>query len=182
MKTYALVDIVHRNICAVHWDEHAAHEAKKIFKSKINLIVYDLRDFQIDPPNKFYLNDYECLNWHISLDLDIMTEFGSPWTQKTDTTLTRKKDHELINSAIPTMLSYERRKELCDQLALYILLVTKISRLDVSRLKSKIDQIFFCEIYMTDIQNKLYNLTGHNESTQSYEELIILSALDKLYE
>jgi len=181
MKTYALVDVVHRNICAVHWDEHAAHEAKKIFKSKINLIVYDLQDFQIDPPNKFYLNDYECLNWHITLDLDGMIEFGSPWTQETGTTMTRKKDHKLINGAIPTMLSYERRKELRDQLALYILLVTKISSLDVSRLKSKIDQIFFCEIYMTDIQNKLYNLTAHNESTQSYEELMILSVLDKLY-
>jgi hypothetical protein len=182
MKTYALVDIVHRNICAVHWNESAAHEAKKIFKSKINLLVYDLEDFQIDPPDRFYLNNYECLDWHISLDLDVMIEFDSPWLQKTDTTLTRKKDHELINRSIPTVLSYERRKELRDQLALYILLITKLSGPEISQLKSKIDQIFFCEIDMADIKNKLYSLTQHDESTNTYEELMILSALDRLYE
>jgi len=182
MKSYALVDIAYRNIYAVHWDEQAAHEARNTFRSKLNLIVYDLAGFDIDPPEKFYLDDYECLNWHITLGPDILNGFNSLHQTIIRSTLTRQQDHVLINQSIPAMLSQDRRKELRDQIVLYITLITKIIHLDNLELKQKIDDIFFYEIHMCEIQDRLFELATSSICTNINGELIILPAIDRFYE
>lgn len=182
MKTYALVDIAYRNICAVHWDEHGAHEARKIFRSKLNLIVYDLADFDLDPADKFYLNNYACLDWHITLGTNILNGFNSLHQTVIHSTLTKQQDHDLVNQSIPTMLSRKRRKELRDQIVLYISLITKIIHLANLELKQKIDDIFFYEIHMCEIHDRLFELATSDICTDVNGELIILPAIDRFYE
>jgi hypothetical protein len=197
---YALVDVFHRNIWLNIHDETLAHEIRSTFISKVNLVVYDLKVFE--NWSETTVDSDCCLDWKIPITQNENVTAVFLNNQHLLQTCQFHEHKFLINEPIDTLLSQERQFELQEQMMLYKKLLD-VSQLhipikhsgtwfhndlvddaaDVARINllTEIRNIFCSEIYISDIEEKLFDFAEKNIKINLGLCTGILALIDKLY-
>lgn len=171
---YALVDVLHRNIWLTVYNETTAHVLKKIFVSKLTLVIYDLSSFQLYTEQ--LIDNSVCLDWQITLGVNFLDE-----DQMLTPTHTNQYNHQLINLAADTNLSKVRQQELQYQLILCNNILSRARGLSLE-FKEDIANIFLTEIDNKVINDKLYELANRWMSKQFPAASDLLFYLNQFYE
>ena len=190
--TYGLIDVAHRGIWINIHDEQVAHQIKKVFNSKLTLLVVDLSTF-VNYSDSL-IDSEVCLNWTVphTENLILSTHslnYNNFFTKvQSDYNLT----DPLINEPPRLLLSKDCMLELQDQIFLYIILAQICNRYLKSKgvdhstyLENFIkehDQIFLTELTISDIEKQLSELCNKYMLVVPNFVSKILLALGKLYE
>jgi hypothetical protein len=193
---YALVDAHYRTIWFVLANELVAHAIRKIFLSKITLLVFDLTAFKNFDADTNTVDTDVCLDWQVGSTKNYLLAIHQlslgPFNQ---TQTDYSHDSMLINQSAETLLTRAQQLELQDQIFLYLRIYQNMNTIaegasifsSNTRAKEKllpqIDQIFLVELSIKDIENCLRRLAFDNIGQFPGECAKLLRVLGKsLYE
>ncbi len=166
---YALVDAHYRTIWFVLPNESVAHVVRKIFLSKVTLLVFDLTAFKNFDAGTNTVDTDVCLDWQVGPTNDPLLALHqlslSPFNQ---TQTDYSHDSMLINEPVATLLTRDQQLELRDQIFLYLRIYQAMHIVGASvfssnnqckeKLLPQIDQIFMVELSIKDIEHGLGQL------------------------
>jgi hypothetical protein len=182
---YALVDIFYRNIWFNTYDEKMCHNIRRVFQSKIGMLVFDLASFSNYSDG--LIDSLVCLNWQvINNDMERIKNIlkDSSITDKTHRCI--DNNFRLVNQPVDNLLSDTRCQEIQYQIYAYKQIVEqfKITQdpANAADIITELDQIFQTEIHMDTIESKMYQLAEEYLNISPLLSGKILTFLNKNYE
>jgi len=180
---FALVDSYHKDIWFVLSNNQQAIRIKNIFVSKISLLAVNLTAYKNFNINENTVDSEVCLNWQVAesgnYSLAVPTLLNPELYD--DIITDYSQTPELINCPVTTNIDLNQKLELQDQMYLY----SKIYKLfdqdwptdiqhTVDQLFNSIEEIFFQEISLAIIEDRIYSITliYMNELLQLCSQLI----------
>lgn len=151
-----LVDAFYKHIWLTTTNENLAHQLRKAFYSKINLVVYNLHSFDNYKPN--LVDNDVCLEWQITPKTPVSLIQQCQHYEILNQTQQAEPGQELINVKPDLLLSNEKLINLQQQLMLYHLLFndTNESHLD---LENYINDIFVNNLDLVNIESELAKIS-----------------------
>jgi uncharacterized tellurite resistance protein B-like protein len=182
---YALVDIFYRNIWFNTYDEKICHDIRRVFQSKMGMLVFDLASFS--NYSEGLIDSLVCLNWQvINNDMERIKNIlkDSSITDKTHCCI--DNNFQLTNQPVDNLLSDTRCQEIQYQIYAYYRIVEQFKITHDSNnaadIITELDQIFQTEIHMDTIESKVYRLAEEYLNISPLLSGKILTFLNKNYE
>jgi hypothetical protein len=182
---YALVDIFYRNIWFNTYDEKICHDIRRVFQSKMGMLVFDLASFSNYSDG--LIDSLVCLNWQvINNDMERIKNIlkDSSITDKTHRCI--DNSFRLINQPVDNLLSHARCQEIQYQIYAYKQIIEQFKITqdpnNAADIITKLDQIFQTEIHMDTIEGKVYQLAEEYLNISPLLSGKILTFLNKNYE
>jgi uncharacterized tellurite resistance protein B-like protein len=182
---YALVDIFYRNIWFNTYDEKICHDIRRVFQSKMGMLVFDLASFTNYSDG--LIDSLVCLNWQVvNNDMERIKNIlkDSSITDKTHRCI--DNNFRLVNQPVDNLLSDTRCQEIQYQIYAYKQIVEQFKITqdpdNVADIIAELDQIFQTEIHMDTIESKVYQLAEEYLNISPLLSGKILTFLNKNYE
>ena len=182
---YALVDIFYRNIWFNTYDENLCHDIRRVFQSKMGMLVFDLASFS--NYSEGLIDSLVCLNWQvINNDMERIKNIlkDSSITDKTHRCI--DNSFRLVNEPVDNLLSDTRCQEIQYQIYAYKQIIEqfKITQdpATAANIITELDQIFQTEIHTDTIESKVYRLAEEYLNISPLLSGKILTFLNKNYE
>ena len=182
---YALVDIFYRNIWFNTYDEKICHDIRRVFQSKMGMLVFDLASFS--NYSEGLIDSLVGLNWQvINNDMERIKNIlkDSSITDKTHRCI--DNNFRLVNQPVDNLLSDTRCQEIQYQIYAYKQIAEqfKITQdpANAADIITELDQIFQTEIHMDTIESKVYRVAEEYLNISPLLAGKILHFLNKNYE
>ena len=182
---YALVDIFYRNIWFNTYDEKICHDIRRVFQSKMGMLVFDLASFS--NYSEGLIDSLVCLNWQvINNDMERIKNIlkDSSITDKTHRCI--DNSFRLVNEPVDNLLSDTRCQEIQYQIYAYKQIIEQFKITqdpdNATDIITELDQIFQTEIHMDTINSKVYQLAEKYLNISPLLSGKILTFMNKNYE
>lgn len=150
-----LVDAFYKNIWLTTDNEKLAHQIRKAFYSKLNLVVYNLQSFKNYQLN--LIDNEVCLDWQITPSANVRLIQQSWHYEILNQTQQAEHNQPLINTSPTLLLSNEKIINLQQQLMMYHCIFDGINDIH-SDLETHINNIFLYNLDVEDIELSLAQL------------------------
>lgn len=166
---YALVDAHYRTVWFVLNNEAVAHILRKVFVSKLTLLVFDLTTFSNFDVTTNTVDTDVCLDWQVSPTMDpglMLHQLSVSHFDQTQVNYSHRP--LLINQSADTLLTRDQQLELQDQMFLYLRIYQALNIAGISafwnnqrcmeKLLPQIDSVLQIELSMAHIEHTLDRL------------------------
>jgi hypothetical protein len=150
-----LVDAFYKNIWLATNNEKVAHQIRKVFYSKLNLVVYNLHSFKNYQPN--LVDNEVCLNWQITPSKNIDLIQQCQHYEILNQTQQAEDDQTLINTSSTQLLPNEKIINLQQQLMIYHCIFDGFDNVDTN-LEIQVNRIFSYNLNLKEIESSLAQL------------------------
>jgi hypothetical protein len=150
-----LVDAFYKNIWLTTTNEKVAHQIRKVFYSKLNLVVYNLHSFKNYQPN--LVDNTVCLDWQITPSKNIVLIQQCQHHEILSQTQQAEDNQTLINTPLNLLLSNEKIINLQQQLMMYHCVFDGTDNI-YPDLEARINNIFSYNLDLNDIESSLAQL------------------------